>query len=128
MADFARHVGAIYLMLQILIEWIYLKAADLCENRYSQHIEEHDIDAVRVPISEADVARLLEAVGVHCRHIQGFFGLEEPCDNLDDSVVAPPYFTSAGLDPVNTVAVSLDAGGVYRSKQFREGLKAGLAI
>merc|ERR1719242_2740706 len=88
----------------------------------------------RVPISAADVARLLEAVGVdrvvavdlHCGQIQGFFGPETPCDNLDGSVVALPFFASSelGLDPNRTVVVSPDAGGVYRAKQFREGLKA----
>jgi len=88
----------------------------------------------RVPISAADVARLLEAVGVdrvvavdlHCGQIQGFFGPETPCDNLDGSVVALPFFASSelGLDPERTVVVSPDAGGVYRAKQFREGLKA----
>merc|ERR1719384_3000704 len=54
----------------------------------------------RVPISAADIARLLEAMGVdrviavdlHCGQIQGFFGPRTPCDNLDGSVVALPYF------------------------------------
>jgi len=88
----------------------------------------------RVPISAADVARLLEAVGVdrvvavdlHCGQIQGFFGPNTPCDNLDGSVVALPYFASTelALDRNNTVVVSPDAGGVYRAKNFREGLLA----
>merc|ERR1712154_590930 len=88
----------------------------------------------RVPISAADVARLLESVGVdrvvavdlHCGQIQGFFGPNTPCDNLDGSVVALPYFASKGLNlsPNKTVVVSPDAGGVYRAKQFREGLNA----
>eukprot|EP01084_Bolivina_argentea_P036541 67589_1 len=88
----------------------------------------------RVPISAADVARLLESVGVdrvvavdlHCGQIQGFFGPNTPCDNLDGSVVALPYFASkeVGLSPNKTVVVSPDAGGVYRAKQFREGLHA----
>eukprot|EP00483_Globobulimina_turgida_P006454 UN06464 len=88
----------------------------------------------RVPISAADVARLLESVGVdrvvavdlHCGQIQGFFGPNTPCDNLDGSVVALPYFASAelSLSREKTVVVSPDAGGVYRAKQFREGLHA----
>eukprot|EP01083_Nonionella_stella_P098585 277263_1 len=88
----------------------------------------------RVPISAADVARLLESVGVdrvvavdlHCGQIQGFFGPETPCDNLDGSVVALPYFASeeVALSPNKTVVVSPDAGGVYRAKMFREGLAA----
>jgi len=59
----------------------------------------------RVPISAADVARLLEAMGVdrviavdlHCGQIQGFFGPRTPCDNLDGSLVALPYFRSLEL-------------------------------
>lgn len=88
----------------------------------------------RVPISAADVARLLESVGVdrviavdlHCGQIQGFFGPNTPCDNLDGSVVALPYFASddVALDRHKTVVVSPDAGGVYRAKNFREGLSA----
>ena len=82
----------------------------------------------RVPISAADVARLLEAMGVdrvvavdlHCGQIQGFFGPRVPVDNLDAAVVGVKYFTSKAL--VNPVVVSPDAGGVYRAKQFREGL------
>lgn len=95
----------------------------------------------RVPISAADVARLLEAMGVdrvvavdlHCGQIQGFFGPRTPCDNLDGSVVALPYFENVGLKHDHTVIVSPDAGGVYRAKRFRDGLKsvgvdAGLAM
>jgi len=85
----------------------------------------------RVPISAADVARLLESMGVdrvvavdlHCGQIQGFFGPRTPCDNLDGSVVALPYFEKIGLQKENTVVVSPDAGGVYRAKRFRDGLK-----
>lgn len=95
----------------------------------------------RVPISAADVARLLEAMGVdrviaidlHCGQIQGFFGPRVPVDNLDGSMVGVEYF---GLkkDLQNPVIVSPDAGGVYRAKKFREhlekkfGIKAGLAM
>lgn len=88
----------------------------------------------RVPISAADVARLLESVGVdrvvavdlHCGQIQGFFGPGTPCDNLDGSIVALTYFSSPDLNLIGsqTVVVSPDAGGVYRAKQFRQGLKA----
>merc|ERR1719499_1966270 len=86
----------------------------------------------RVPISAADVAKLLEAMGVdrvvaldlHCGQIQGFFGPRTPCDNLDGSVVALPYFQKIGLKGEETVIVSPDAGGVYRAKRFRDGLKA----
>ena len=94
----------------------------------------------RVPISAADVARLLESMGVdrvvavdlHCGQIQGFFGPRVPVDNLDGGTVGVSYFGDKDLkDPV---IVSPDAGGVYRAKKFREGLaqkydiEAGLAM
>mmetsp|Transcript_35123 Transcript_35123/g.35758 ORF Transcript_35123/g.35758 Transcript_35123/m.35758 type:complete len:425 (+) Transcript_35123:51-1325(+) len=83
----------------------------------------------RVPISAADVARLLEAMGVdrvvavdlHCGQIQGFFGPRVPVDNLDGGTVGVSYF--GDMDLVNPVIVSPDAGGVYRAKQFRDTLK-----
>ena len=79
----------------------------------------------RVPISAADVARLLENMGVdrvmacdmHCGQIQGFFGPQVPVDNLESSIVALDYFKKEGL--VNPVIVSPDAGGVYRAKKFQ---------
>ena len=141
--------------------------------------------AARVPISAADVARLLEAMGesgaaaararafassrhrartprcapgrlpwpspalaprshvagvdrvvavdLHCGQIQGFFGPRVPVDNLAGGVVGVKYFAHKSL--VNPVVISPDAGGVYRAKQFREGLNltapsmdAGLAM
>ena len=58
----------------------------------------------RVPISAADVARLLEAMGVdrvvavdlHCGQIQGFFGPRVPVDNLDGGYVGVEYFGQKG--------------------------------
>lgn len=95
----------------------------------------------RVPISAADVARLLEAMGVdrvvavdlHCGQIQGFFSPSTPCDNLEGSHVAINYFATLGLTGDDTVVLSPDAGGVHRAKNFRDGLKrlgvdAGLAM
>jgi ribose-phosphate pyrophosphokinase len=84
--------------------------------------------AARVPISAADVARLLEAMGVdrviavdlHCGQIQGFFGPRVPVDNLDGGLVGVTYFGTHEL--VNPVIVSPDAGGVARAKKFREWL------
>lgn len=83
----------------------------------------------RVPISAADVARLLEAMGVdrvvavdlHCGQIQGFFGPRVPVDNLDAGVIGVKYFAKKALH--EPVIVSPDAGGVYRAKKFGEGLK-----
>lgn len=84
----------------------------------------------RVPISAADVARLLEALGIdrviavdlHCGQIQGFFGPRVPVDNLDAGMVGVEYFGEKGL--YNPVVVSPDAGGVYRAKKFRDGLNS----
>lgn len=89
----------------------------------------------RVPISAADVARLLEAMGVdrviavdlHCGQIQGFFGPRVPVDNLDGGMVGVKYFGER-TDMVNPVVVSPDAGGVYRAKQFREHLEKGYGV
>lgn len=83
----------------------------------------------RVPISAADVARLMESMGVdrviavdlHCGQIQGFFGPRVPVDNLDGGIVGLDYFGSKDLH--NPVVVSPDAGGVYRAKKFKEGLE-----
>lgn len=96
----------------------------------------------RVPISAADVARLLEAMGVdrviavdlHCGQIQGFFGPRVPVDNMDGGLVGVSYFGARKDRLVNPVVVSPDAGGVYRAKKFREhlekrhGVRAGLAM
>lgn len=83
----------------------------------------------RVPISAADVARLMEAMGIdrviavdlHCGQIQGFFGPRVPVDNLDGGIVGLDYFGCKDLH--NPVVVSPDAGGVYRAKKFKEGLE-----
>jgi ribose-phosphate pyrophosphokinase len=95
--------------------------------------------ASRVPISAADVAKLIETVGVdkviacdlHCGQIQGFFGPTIPVDNLNASIMAVQYFKSQGLQ--NPVVVSPDAGGVYRAKMFQDylsnaGISADLAM
>jgi len=82
----------------------------------------------RVPISAADVARLLESMGIdrviavdlHCGQIQGFFGPRVPVDNLDGGIVGITHFGDKDLH--NPVVISPDAGGVYRAKKFKEGL------
>lgn len=84
----------------------------------------------RVPISAADVAKMMEAMGIdrvccvdlHCGQIQGFFGPRTPVDNLYATPIAISYFTTRQLQ--NIVVVSPDAGGVARAKMFREGLEA----
>ncbi|KAJ1632947.1 phosphoribosyltransferase-like protein [Pavlovales sp. CCMP2436] len=85
----------------------------------------------RVPISAADVARLMESMGVdrvccvdlHCGQIQGFFGPRTPVDNLWASTIALQYFKSR-VDADKVVVVSPDAGGVARAKLFKDGLEA----
>eukprot|EP00753_Platysulcus_tardus_P000060 PLAT10058.2.p1 GENE.PLAT10058.2~~PLAT10058.2.p1 ORF type:complete len:446 (+),score=194.31 PLAT10058.2:38-1375(+) len=84
--------------------------------------------ASRVPISAADVARMLEAMGVdrviavdlHCGQIQGFFGPHVPVDNLTCGPVGARYFSQRQLE--KPVIVSPDAGGVFRAKKFRESM------
>ena len=82
----------------------------------------------RVPISAADVARLIETMGVdrvvavdlHCGQIQGFFGPRVPVDNLGAQMIGEDCFVKMGLK--NVVIISPDAGGVYRARKFQEGL------
>ena len=84
----------------------------------------------RVPISAADVAKMMEAMGIdrvccvdlHCGQIQGFFGPRTPVDNLFAGPIAVSYFATRNLQ--NCVVVSPDAGGVARAKMFKEGLEA----
>ncbi len=84
----------------------------------------------RVPISAADVAKMMEAMGIdrvccvdlHCGQIQGFFGPRTPVDNLYATPIAISYFLTRNLQ--NVAVVSPDAGGVARAKMFREGLEA----
>ena len=80
-----------------------------------------------MPIAAADVARMMEAMGVdrvvcvdlHCAQIQGFFGPRTPVDNLFAAPIAVTYFNMKDL--VKPVVVSPDAGGVARAKAFMEG-------
>jgi ribose-phosphate pyrophosphokinase len=87
-------------------------------------------DRSRVPISAADVARMIETMGadrviavdLHCAQIQGFFGPRTPVDNLFASPIAWSFFKTRNL--ANPVIVSPDAGGVTRAKRFRDGMSA----
>ncbi len=88
----------------------------------------------RVPISASDVAMLLETAGadriisieMHCGQMQGFFR-DISCDNLYSSSALADAFvenisTKEDFDINNLVIVSPDAGGVTRTKQFKETL------
>eukprot|EP00930_Biecheleria_cincta_P034828 TRINITY_DN24014_c0_g1_i1.p1 TRINITY_DN24014_c0_g1~~TRINITY_DN24014_c0_g1_i1.p1 ORF type:complete len:413 (+),score=49.33 TRINITY_DN24014_c0_g1_i1:54-1241(+) len=78
----------------------------------------------RYPIGAADVARALTSASIdrvisldlHSRQIEGFFPPSVPVDNLTAGPVAACYFAELGLD--DAVAVSPDAGGVTRAKEF----------
>jgi len=86
----------------------------------------------RVPISAADIARLLETMGVdrvcsvdlHCGQIQGFFPPHVPMDNLGAGPIGAAWFADSEPRLVRPVVVSPDAGGVARAKNFREMLVA----
>ena len=84
----------------------------------------------RIPISAADVAKMLEVLGVdrvisvdfHCGQIQGFFGPSVPVDNLEAQILMVDYLMNKQLikDYNKLIIVSPDAGGVYRAKEFAE--------
>merc|ERR1711959_689479 len=91
----------------------------------------------RTPIRAADVAKLLETMGLdrvismdlHCAQIQGFFSPQVPMDNLQTSTLGVDHFCQPGKLEGNEksgmkapVVVSPDAGGVYRTKEFQAGM------
>eukprot|EP01066_Platyproteum_vivax_P013214 Platyproteum_vivax@DN5991_c0_g1_i1.p2 len=68
----------------------------------------------RVPISAADVARLIETMGVdrvmavdlHCGQIQGFFGPRVPVDNLEAQIIGLDYFERIRNSELEEVVVT----------------------
>ena len=80
----------------------------------------------RVPISVADVTRLLESMSVdhvivvdlRCEQIQSFFGLRVQVDNLDGGIIGINHFGGEDLhNPVRVVTV-LVAHGARRVFAF----------
>lgn len=96
--------------------------------------QSHQPNKLRVPIAGADVARMMEAMGVdrvlsvdlHCAQIQGFFGPRMPVDNLYAAPTACSYFHAKDL--LRPAVVSPDAAGVARAKLFMEGLQSSADI
>jgi len=84
--------------------------------------------AARVPVSAADIAHLITAMGVHrvvaidlhCGQIQGFFPPRISVDNLPAGPIGAAFISEIEL--VDPVVVSPDAGGVNRAKLFRKML------
>jgi ribose-phosphate pyrophosphokinase len=88
----------------------------------------------RVPISAADVAKILETFGIHhvvcvdlhCGQIQGFFGPTISVDNLESQVFMVEYMLKSEefKNKTNKIClVSPDAGGVYRVDTFEKKLR-----
>lgn len=95
-----------------------------------------DRKIAREPIAAADVANMLETVGVdvvmcldlHNDSLRGFFSPHVPVENLLPGPVAAAYFheeLEAGLDSEfpDVVVVAAHEGQVYRAKEFRKVLQ-----
>lgn len=99
---------------------------------YYAYARQLDRNRHRSTIAGADVALMLEAVGVdhviavdlHRSQVEGFFSNETPLDNVDTVSSALPYFLRKNLK--SPVVVSPCGDGVGRAKSFRDKLtKAG---
>jgi len=96
-------------------------------SRYAR--QDRKVDS-RTPISAADVAKMIESMGVdrvvsvdlHCGQIQGFFSPTVPMDNLESHVVALEWILPNIQFASKVSVVSPDAGGVYRAKKFQDAM------
>ena len=88
----------------------------------------------RQPITAKLVASLLEEAGanrvvtfdLHAAQIQGFFHC--PVDDLTTVPMMAQYFKRKNMDPLETVVVSPDHGGVKRARNLAEILACPIAI
>lgn len=88
----------------------------------------------RQPITAKLVASMLEEAGanrvvtfdLHAQQIQGFFNC--PVDDLTTVPMMGQYFRRKNLDPMTTVVVSPDHGGVKRARNLAEILGTTMAI
>ena len=88
----------------------------------------------RQPITAKLVASILEEAGanrvvtfdLHAAQIQGFFHC--PVDDLTTVPMMGQYFRRKNFDPLETVVVSPDHGGVKRARNLAEMLECPIAI
>ncbi|CAD7923696.1 unnamed protein product [Amoebophrya sp. A120] len=96
---------------------------------YGYARQDRKVDS-RTPISAADVAKMIESMGVdrvvsvdlHCGQIQGFFSPTVPMDNLESHIVALDWILANIQFSQKVNVVSPDAGGVYRAKKFQDAM------
>lgn len=87
-----------------------------------------DMKRKREPIAAADIAMMLESMGVdsvilmdiHNDSVAGFFNLDIPVDNLETGPVAAAFFNEQLEGDENVVVVAPHEGQVNRASDFRK--------
>ena len=87
-----------------------------------------DMKRKREPIAAADIALMLESMGVdsvilmdiHNEAVGGFFNLDIPVDNLETGPVAAAFFNEELEADKDVVIVAPHEGQVMRAKDFRK--------